>query len=390
MSFQLPAPRERQTRSAARKARTQIVHEFKGRKRRLVKKTFPSGHVFHYAGPRGEERKVRADLPNGSVHFLEGRKGQERVVRQESRSGKGNVYHLAVIDGRNNWTHCELPNGAVEYFRRVKRKSKNGTFFDFAVARSHFVHPDGCVTHYEGERLYFERRVRYEVPSKSATVPEDWPHGFVLHFEGEWSQERVARKEVPEGNGTTTVWHYAGDRGEEIEVSVDWADGRKSTIDENGDIDTTEWPNGKKARYAWGGQTGSAEYGPRSLWCVNHPDGRADYFNHHDDDDSDDEDAPWHVRGDCIAKERLSETTFPNGDRHYYCPYNDNRLVCIFRKATCRELPRSRVLWYRVREWFKRRTIVLHWQEQTQVRLYGPSGTGRLADRAAFVSDFVN
>ena len=380
MSFPTPVPQGRQTRSAARKAKTQIAREFKGREQRLVKKTFPSGHVFHYAGPRGEERKVRVDLPNGSVHFLKGRKGQERVVRQEPQGGKGNVYHLAVIDGRNNWTHCELPNGAVEYYRRVKRKSEHGTLY--AVARSRFVHPDGCVTHYEGDRLYRERRVRYEVPSESATVPGDWPHGFVLHFEGESHEERVVRKEVPEGNGTTTVWHYAGDKGEEMEVSVDWADGRKSTIDPNGDIDSTEWPNGKVAHY-----------NNRALWCVDHPDGRTDYFENFTTDVNASEDSPWNVRADCIDQEHLAERHYPDGDRHYFCPYNDNRITHIHRKTEefgYRAIRPAQVLWYRVREWFKRRTIVLHWQEQTQMRLYGPSGRGRLADRAAYVSDFVN
>jgi hypothetical protein len=370
MSFQLPAPRERQTRGAKRKAKMQIVSEFKGREQRLVKKTFPSGHVFHYVGPRGQERKALVDLPTGNAHFLKGRKGQERVVRVEQHhpSGKGNVYHYAVIDGRNSWTRCELPNGCVEHFRRVKCNPEKG--MKFVIARSHFVHSDGCVTHYEGDRLYHERRVRYEVPSESATRPEDWPHGFVLHYEGESHEERLVRKEVPEG-----------------EVSVDWADGRKSTINDNGDIDATTYPNGKVAHYA---RTGPDDI--HSLWCVDHPDGRIDYFENYTTDVNLSQDAPWNVREDCVDQEHLAERTFPNGDRHYFCPYNDNRITHIHRAVEGRPVPirPAQVLWYRVREWFKRRTIVLHWQEQTQMRLYGPSGAGRLADRAAFASDFVN
>lgn len=387
MSFQLPAPRERQTRGAKRKAKMQIVSEFKGREQRLVKKTFPSGHVFHYVGPRGQERKARVDLPNGNAHFLKGRKGQERVVRVEQHhpSGKGNVYHYAVIDGRNSWTRCELPNGCVEHFRRVKCNPEKG--MKFVIARSHFVHSDGCVTHYEGDRLYHERRVRYEVPSESATRPEDWPHGFVLHYEGESHEERLVRKEVPEGNGTATMWHFQGECGEEVEVSVDWADGRKSTINDNGDIDATTYPNGKVAHYA---RTGPDDI--HSLWCVDHPDGRIDYFENYTTDVNLSQDAPWNVREDCVDQEHLAERTFPNGDRHYFCPYNDNRITHIHRAVEGRPVPirPAQVLWYRVREWFKRRTIVLHWQEQTQMRLYGPSGAGRLADRAAFASDFVN
>ena len=125
---------------------------------------------------------------------------------------------------------------------------------------------------------------------------------------------------------------------------------------------------------------------------LEHLDGTQDFFHDHAQDDTDDEDASWNVREDCISKERLSERVYPNGDRHYFCPYNDNRTTQIHRAVEGHLVPvrPAQVLWYRVREWFKRRTIVLHWQEQTQMRLYGPSGTGRLADHAAFVSEFVN
>ena len=380
----LPGPA---TRLAKRKAKTRIVCEYRGREQRLVKKTFPTGHVFHYTGSKGQERRTRAELPCGNVHHLEGHKGRERLVRTEDRAGTGNVYHYSVIDGRNAWERCELPNGAVEHFRRIKNRSKMGV----VIARSHFVHPDGCVTHYAGERLYHERRVRYEVPPEATTRPGDWPHGYVLHYEGESHGERLVCKEVPERSGTT-MWYFDGDPGEEYETNVDWADGRKSIIGFHGELETTTYPNGKMAHYSPGGHAGSHVHGPVSLWSVEHLDGTQDFFHDHAQDDTDDEDASWNVREDCISKERLSERVYPNGDRHYFCPYNDNRTTQIHRAVGGHLVPvrPAQVLWYRVREWFKRRTIVLHWQEQTQMRLYGPSGTGRLADHAAFVSEFVN
>jgi len=180
--------------------------------------------------------------------------------------------------------------------------------------------------------------------------------------------------------------------GEEYETNVDWADGRKSIIGFHGELETTTYPNGKMAHYSPGGHAGSHVHGPVSLWSVEHLDGTQDFFHDHAQDDTDDEDASWNVREDCISKERLSERVYPNGDRHYFCPYNDNRTTQIHRAVEGHLVPvrPAQVLWYRVREWFKRRTIVLHWQEQTQMRLYGPSGTGRLADHAAFVSEFVN
>ena len=116
---------------------------------------------------------------------------------------------------------------------------------------------------------------------------------------------------------------------------------------------------------------------------------RIEYFEDSDTElDDNDPDAPWNVREDCYSNACRRETSFPNGDSFFYCPYNDNRIVRIYRKALGRSLGRGQVLWYRVREWFQKRTIVLHWQEQTQMRLAAPGGEGRLADRVAFETDF--
>ena len=367
------------TRGASRKFRESTVSEYKGREQRLVRTTNPFGYVTYYAGGKGQERKVRQVSRCGSVTDYKGPKGKEYWVRWAPSAGR--VYHYEGINGKNILARRELPDGTVEHFKRVK-----GQKFD--TARSHTVLPDGSVKHFEGDKLWNERMVRHEVPSEATRAPKFFPYGAVMHYEGEQHHERLVCKEVRRDVGTAR-WYYEGPKDSEKVVHVEKPNGKISYYEDQGiHVEYTKWPNGKVARYAWGGQTGSSEYGPRSLWCVDHPDGRADYFNNHVDDDSDDEDGPWHVRDDCIAKERLSETTFPNGDRHYYCPYNDNRLVCIFRKATCRELPRSQVLWYRVREWFRKRTIVLHWQEQTQMRLAAPGGAGRLKDRAAFETDF--
>ena len=189
-------------------------------------------------------------------------------------------------------------------------------------------------------------------------------------------------------------------------------DGRTDFFEDNGDIECTEWPNGKVTHYFRSPDDAEDDHdvntgepffgfpsmcdGTRYLGRVDCPDGRTDYFRVISKDfnaDADNEYAPWNVRKDCISRERLRMRWFPNRDIHYMCPHNDERIVRIVRRtgpmSSCC-LPRRQVLWYRVREWFRKRAIVLHWQEQTQMRLYGPSGRGRLADRAAYVSDFVN
>jgi hypothetical protein len=202
----------------------------------------------------------------------------------------------------------------------------------------------------------------------------------VEHYEGERFHERVVCREAPSDEGSICMY-YEGSKGVEKMVRVKKPDGNISYYDDNGDHDYTEWPNGKIAHY-WDGLASR-------LWCVEHPDGRTEFFEDSDTElDDNDPDAPWNVREDCSSNARRRETSFYNGDKFYYCPDNGDRVVVIYRKAHGRELRRAEVLWYRVREWFRKRAIVLHWQEQTQMRLAAPEGEGRLADRVAFVTDF--
>jgi len=42
------------------------------------------------------------------------------------------------------------------------------------------------------------------------------------------------------------------------------------------------------------------------------------------------------------------------------------------------------IFYWKLRRHFKRRAIVLHWQERTQRALYAPGGRGRAADAAAY------
>lgn len=361
------------TRSVRRKYRESIVSEYKGREQRLVRTTDPLGHVTYYAGAKGQERKVRHVSRCGSVRDYKGPKGKEYWVRWTASPGR--VDHYGRIDGKNIRTHRELPDGTVEHFKRVK-----GQKFD--TARSHTVLPNRSVAYFEGDKLWEERMVRLEVPSEATNSPKVlFPYGYVEHYEGERFYERLVCRETPSDEGTDWMY-YEGSKGVEKLVRVEKPDGTISYFDDDGThIDCIKWPNGKRAHYT--GDVGS------SLWCVDHADGRTEYFEENVTDlDDDDPDAPWNVRDDCWSNPIRQHTRFPNGDEFYYCPYDGDRVVVIYRKAQGRELRRAEVLWYRVREWFGKRAIVLHWQEQTQMRLAAPEGEGRLADRVAFVTDF--
>jgi len=366
-------PRYR-TRGALRKFRESTVRVFKGREQRLVRTTNPFGHVTHYAGAKGQERKVRSVSRCGVTIDYKGPKGKEEWVRYACSTGWVDYYE--VIDGKNVRARRVGPDGTVEHFKRVKGQR-------FHVARSHTVFPNGSVTYFEGDKLWEERKVRLEVPSDATRSPNVlFPYGYVEHYEGGRNHERLVCREIPSDRGTS--WHYyEGSKGQEKAVRVKKPNGNISYLDDSGHADYVEWPNGKKAHY-WGGLAAL-------LWCVDHADGRTEYFEDSDTElDDDDPDAPWNVREDCFSNARRHQTHFFNGDMFVYGPDNDDHIVRIYRKALDGWLPRSQVLWYRVREWFRKRTIVLHWQEQTQVRLAAPGGTGRLADRAAFVTDFVS
>ena len=362
-------PRYR-TRGAVHKFRESTVSVYKGREQRLVRTTTPLGYVTHYAGAKGQERKVRQVSRSGSVTHYEGPKGKERGVRENCSSGW--VYHYEVIDGKNFWARRVGPDGTVEHFKRVK---------GYHITRSHITYTNGSVEYFEGDKLWWERKVRLEVPSEATRSPKVlFPYGYVEHYEGEHHHERLVCREVPSDEGTRWMY-YEGSQGEEKMVRVKKPDGNITYYDDNGDTDYTEWPNGKIAHY-WDGLA-------CRLWCVEHPDGRTEFFEDSDTElDDNDPDAPWNVREDCYSNARRRETSFYNGDKFYYCPGNCDRIVNIYRKATGRSLSRAEVLWYRVREWFRKRTIVLHWQEKTQMRLAAPGGEGRLADRVAFVTDF--
>ena len=364
-------PRYR-TRGAVRKFRESTVSVYKGREQRLVRTTNLFGLVTHYAGAKGQERKVRQVSRSGSVTDYKGPKGKEYGVRWVSSTGW--VDHYERIDGKNVRARRVGPDGTVEHFKRVK-----GQKFD--TARSHMVFPNGSVAYFEGDKLWEERKVRLEVPSEATNSPKVlFPYGYVEHYEGERFYERLVCREIPSDKGTSWMY-YEGSKGEEKMVRVKKPDGNISYYDDSGDHDCTEWPNGKRAHYTDGISS--------RLWCVDHADGRVEYFEDSDTEvDDNDPDAPWNVREDCWSNARRRETSFYNGDKFYYCPGNGDRIVNIYRKATGRSLSRAEVLWYRVREWFRKRAIVLHWQEQTQMRLAAPGGEGRLADRVAFVTDF--
>ena len=364
-------PRHR-TRGAVRKFRESTVSEYKGREQRLVRTTNLFGLVTHYAGAKGQERKVRQVSRSGSVTDYKGPKGKEYGVRWVSSTGW--VDHYERIDGKSVRARRVGPDGTVEHFKRVK-----GQKFD--TARSHTVLPNGSVRHFEGDKLWEERMVRLEVPSEATRSPKVlFPYGYVEHYEGERFYERLVCREVPSDEGTDWMY-YEGPKGFENAVHLEKPNGQISYYGEDGYTEYTRWPNGKRAYYTGGIAS--------RLWCVDQVDGRTEYFEENVTDvDDDDPDAPWNVRDDCWSNQIRQHTRFPNGDEFYYCPYDGDRVVVIYRKAQGRELRRAEVLWYRVREWFQKRTIVLHWQEQTQMRLAGPEGEGRLADRVAFVTDF--
>jgi len=419
------------TRGVKRKFRESIVSEYKGREQRLVRTTDLLGNVTHYAGAKGQERKVRQVSRCGSVTDYKGPKGKEYRVRDTSSTGWVEHYEK-MADGKNIMVRRVGPDGTL-HFKTVK-----GQRFD--TARSHMVLPSGGVKYFEGDKLWEEREVRYVSPTQ---VDENdgsvYHHEF--HYEGEHFHERLVRLESHDKDGITT-WHYEGEKGrerkvrrvdppeenedgtvyhcvayfegwkheerkvrmeihDEDEITTYYYEGEKGRerevrmeihdkdgitkvhYDDRGNKERMDYPNGKVAHYEW-----RCIVPPqRTLQRVRHPDGRVDYFrNFTSNDDSDNEDAPWNVRSDCLAKERMLKRTFPNGDEHHYSIRNNDRILRIM--AMGQWLPRSQVLWYRVREWFRKRAIVLHWQEQTQMRLAAPGGEGRLADRVAFVTDF--
>lgn len=391
-------PERCRTRGAKRKFRESIVSEYKGREQRLVKQTDVDGRVYHYEGAKGQERLVKR-THIGFVTRYAGAKGQESRVHMVTSGGnaidfkgpKGNEYvvcmtwrddgvakHYDMINGEHIHLRDVYPDGAVLYYRSVKgQKGKK-----FHVTKSHKVLPDNRVIRYEGDVPFHERKVRIEVPPEATDSPKVlFPYGFVEHYEGERFHERLVCREIPRDEGTDWMY-YEGPKGNEKAVRVKKPNGNISYYDDNGEHDYTEWPNGKKAYYRGGVAS--------RLWIVNLDD-RTDFFEDSDTElDDNDPDAPWNVREDCFSNVRRHETQFYNGDKFVYCPDNGDRITHIYRKAMGCWLPRSQVLWYRVREWFRKRAIVLHWQEQTQIRLYGPGGGGRLADRVAFVTDFVS
>jgi hypothetical protein len=59
-----------------------------------------------------------------------------------------------------------------------------------------------------------------------------------------------------------------------------------------------------------------------------------------------------------------------------------NKLICVSVKV-----PPS-VYWAAVRSWVRKRSIAIHWQEQT-AHLYAADGVGRKRDREAFEGEFV-
>lgn len=366
-------PRYR-TRGAVRKFRESTVRVYKGREQRLVRTTDLFGRVTHYAGAKGQERKVRSVSRCGTTIDYKGPKGKEKWVRYACSTGWVD-HHETMADGKNIKVRRVGPDGTVEHFKRVK-----GQKFD--IARSHTVFPNGSVTYFEGDKLWEERKMRHEMPSEATHSPKVlFPYGYVEHYEGKHHHERLVCREIPRDEGTNWVY-YEGSKGEEEAVRVKSPDGKISYYDDNGHTDYVEWPNGKKAHY-WGGVASQ-------LWCVDLGD-RTEFFEESDTElDDDDPDAPWNVREDCWSNARRHETHFFNGDMFVYGPDNDDRIVNIYRKALGRSLPRSQVLWYRVREWFRKRAIVLHWQEQTQMRLTAPGGKEWLADHAAFVTDFIS
>jgi hypothetical protein len=381
--------------SKRKRAATDVECTYDASDGRLVQVAHPGNVFYHYEGPRGEERRVRETFRNtGGTNHLVGPKGHERVLRWDSPGGS--VYHYEVIDGVNFWSHRVGPLGESEHFRRVK----GGTHL---VSRSHFVHTDGSTTHYEGNDLWVERKVRREVPSSACSVPESFPNGYTQYFKGKHKHEAMVRKEVVTSMGTQ-VWHYKGKPGRERETLLGLPDGSLCHLGIEGQVTRRVFPNADEAVY--GGESTepfllnvkysdrTVEYEPRPGFDVDDFDfkcGDAFWLNSARITRQGFESRSWtlwHTRNEMFKYDRDNEERIVRIFRNVPDPMWMMQLLADNGEAVECEAPRAYVLWFRLREWVKQRATVLYWQERTQVRSCAPGGAGQLADCDAFKDDF--
>lgn len=138
---------------------------------RLVRSGGAGGAIVDYEGARGQERKVRCHIPStGRTVYFEGKRGEERPNRAEFEDGD---IHYLVDDPPGH--QCQV----------------------LIVSPSR-----GHVTFLKGESR-MERVV--------ARVVGNGANSEKIAFDGPRSRERQVRRTLPNG----TIYHYAGERGQE-------------------------------------------------------------------------------------------------------------------------------------------------------------------------------
>jgi len=151
------------------------VHFFEGKKGGRLVRMDINGQVYHYEGPRGEEKLVRLKN-NEANYYYEGPRGQERVVRITALKNKGVEYYEGPRGEEHRVSIVKYVEGIIEYYegpRGAERKVR--------VSRR----KDAAMEYYEG-RQGEERMVRVE-----------YPGGSVEYFDGPSGKERKLSMKAP-------------------------------------------------------------------------------------------------------------------------------------------------------------------------------------------------
>ena len=294
--------------------------------KRLLRIQDAHNQVWHFQGGKGHERLVKYTTTNHRTYYFKGRKGYERKVRCES----------TWPDKRSQWQteYYKGPRGNEYMVRAVDRDS--GAVRHYIRARiwhepallKRQVQPDGYVLHFTTYGAGYPQLVR----SRSA-------QGRTMHFNRPIAQDCWTKYHV-EPNGTV----------EEFDPATCYCDDDRML--------RKVYPDGtiEHVHDHWYPKVVGEELCEcmdQYLLAVEHPDGRVCY-----------------PKPDWPASKPVPHRSLRDNKPLDWAAYS------------------RAYYWARVREWVKARAIALHWQERTQVRLAAPSGAGRAADLAAFVTDF--